>query len=168
MTVPVWKKHLGLQRIDRVRICDGGQWARKHLGSLAHAYANAPYYEDLRPFLEKCLVSGRDKMLDLNLEILKYVIDTLDLDTRIVLQSDLGVDSTGDGLLVEICRKLNADALLAQTPARKYLNAPFIAAAGLTLRYLQIPYLCLSPTVGRFYRQPFDFRPAAELRTQIP
>jgi hypothetical protein len=34
MTVPVWKKGLGLQRIDEVKICHEGRWAKKHQESL--------------------------------------------------------------------------------------------------------------------------------------
>jgi len=44
MTIPVWKKGLGLQKIDEVRICHEGRWARKHLVSLKSAYANAPFF----------------------------------------------------------------------------------------------------------------------------
>lgn len=150
LTVPVWKKHLGRQRIDQVRICHQGRRARKHLRLLDHAYANAPYYEDHRPFLEKCLDIGWEKIIDLNLEILNYVMPALRLNTKIVLQSELGVDATGGRLLIEICRTLAADGLLAQTPSRKYLDPQSFDAAGLTLQFLQIPAIVYPQLWGDF------------------
>ena len=53
LTVPVWKKGLGLQRIDEVRICYEFPWQRKHLASLKTAYGKAPFFEDHLPFLEE-------------------------------------------------------------------------------------------------------------------
>jgi len=49
-TIPVYKKGLGLQRIDEVRICYDGKWPEKHLESLQVAYARSPYLEDHRAF----------------------------------------------------------------------------------------------------------------------
>ena len=52
MTVPVWKKGLGLQGIDEVKICHEGRWAKKHLESLKSAYGKAPYFKDHLDFVE--------------------------------------------------------------------------------------------------------------------
>lgn len=49
ITIPVWKKGLGLQQINQVRICQQGNWRKKHLASLKTSYANAPY---LRKYLD--------------------------------------------------------------------------------------------------------------------
>ena len=51
MTLPVKKKGLGLQKINTVRICHDGRWAKKHLESLKNAYAKAPYVKDHLNFL---------------------------------------------------------------------------------------------------------------------
>ena len=67
-----------------------------------------------------------------------------------MLQSELGVDSTGGRLLIDICRPLEADDLLVQRPARKYLNAQSFKADGLTLLYLQIPTFVYPQLWGDF------------------
>lgn len=51
LTVPVRKKGLGFQTIDAVRICRDRQWPRKHLASLRHAYAHAPFFREHYPFI---------------------------------------------------------------------------------------------------------------------
>ena len=150
LTVPVWRKNLGLQRIDLVRICNQGQWARKHLRTIEHAYANAPYLKEHRPFLEKVFTFNHENITELNFTILRYVMEALQCDTPVVLQSELGVVDSGERLLIEIGRKLGAEGLLAQTQSRKYLNAPLFAAAGLDLQFLHIPNFVYPQLWGDF------------------
>jgi hypothetical protein len=77
LTIPIWKKGLGEQNINRVRICYEGRWLRKHLESLKTAYGNAPYLGDHLRFLEELFVSRFDKLIDLNLALIRYLLDYL-------------------------------------------------------------------------------------------
>ena len=51
LTIPVWRKGLGQQNINQVRICYERDWPRKHLDSLKSAYGNAPYFGDHLRFM---------------------------------------------------------------------------------------------------------------------
>jgi hypothetical protein len=123
LTIPVWKKGLGLQSINQVRICREGRWPRKHLASLETAYAHAPYLGDHLPFLEEIFTSPRESLIDLNLAIIRYLLESLQFGTRLVLLSELGITGRGTRLLVEISRALGAQTFLASGQARKYLDA---------------------------------------------
>ena len=74
MTIPVRRKGLGLQRIDRVRIDHEGRWSKKHLASLINAYQNAPYFREHIPFLEGVFLKKFENLADLNLEIIHYLL----------------------------------------------------------------------------------------------
>ena len=139
LTIPVWKKGLGLQKIGAVRICHEGKWMRKHLESLKHAYGNAPFFDEHLTFLTKVFSTHYEKIRDLNLEIIRYILDFLELDTHLVMQSDLGVSGKGDRLLVDIARQLDATVFLAQAPARKYIDDSVINKAGITIEYFSPP-----------------------------
>ena len=141
LTIPVWKKGLGLQKIGAVRICREGRWARKHLESLKHAYNNAPFFDEHLPFLEKIFITDHEKIIDLNMEIIRYIIDFLELDTRLIMQSDLGACGQGDRLLVNICRQLGGTVFLAQGAARKYLDGDIIRSSEVTVKYFSTPNL---------------------------
>lgn len=150
MTIPVQKKGLGLQNINAVKIYHQGRWARKHLASLKNAYANAPYLEEHLPFLYTLFSSGFEKLIDLNLEVIRYVVALLDIDTRIILLSDLGIQARGNQLLVEICRALGASQYLAQSPARKYLDPDLFRNAEIELDYFRMPVLIYPQLWGSF------------------
>jgi hypothetical protein len=139
VTIPIWKKGLGLQQINQVRICYEGNWRRKHLASLKTAYANAPYFGEHLNMVQE-IFSGRfERLVELNLTIIQYLKKHLRIDTPIALQSDLGAYGKGNALLIEICRKANASHFLAQHATNKYLDAGLFAKAGIALDFFKAP-----------------------------
>jgi hypothetical protein len=140
MTIPVWKKGLGLQKINEVTICREGRWPKKYLASFKHAYENAPYLLDHINFIEKIFSSEFDRLIDLNLAILRYLMDHLRINTRIALLSEIDIDATGTRLLIEICRRFGADTFLAQDPAKKYIDTDILMDAGVKLRFFKMPH----------------------------
>ena len=134
LTIPVWKKGLGLQAINQVKICQAGRWPRKHLASLATAYGKAPYLAEHAPFLEKMFASGFTNLVDLNVAIIRYLMDCFRLDTKLLRQSELGVTAGGSHLLLELCRVTGAKTFLTLQAAKKYLDADLFAKAGIELR----------------------------------
>ena len=154
MTIPVRKKGLGLQAIDRVRICREGRWRAKHLASLKSAYAHAPYFSDHLAFLEEMFSGKFERLLDLNLAAIDYLARHLQVTTRWVRLSDLGIESRGELRLIEACEKLGASCFLAQGAAGKYLDPEGFLPRGDSARVLLSPRPCLPATVGGFPFEP--------------
>ena len=139
ITIPVWKKGLGLQKINQVRICYEGNWRKKHLASLKTFYANAPYFGQHLDVVEE-MSSGRfEKLVDLNLMIIQYLKKHLRIDTPLILQSDLGASAKGNELLIEICRKVRASTYLARAATKKYLEPRAFADACIELNFFRPP-----------------------------
>lgn len=134
LTVPVWKKGLGLQKIHEVRIAHEGAWEVKRVETLRHAYQNAPYFQDHMPVLEDALRKKHERLLDLNVSLITHVMDYLSLGARVVLLSELGIHATGDALLIEICKRLGGARYLAQGAAAKHLSQEAFSREGVELR----------------------------------
>lgn len=134
LTIPVWKKGLGLQTINQVTICSEGRWPRKHLESLKTAYGQAPYLGEHLGFLEEMFSLRFAKLVDLNLAIIGYLMDCLQFDTKLVRQSALPVKARGTQLLVEICQALGASTFLVQRPVQHYLDTDLFVQQGMELR----------------------------------
>lgn len=150
MTIPVWKKGLGLQDIDAVRICHEGQWARKHLTSLEHAYGNAPYFAEHSDFAKQMFSNRFDKLIDLNLAIIRHLMRSLAIETKLILSSELGIEKTGVQLLTEICKRFGASTYLAQHAAGKYLDTAAFQQAGVALEFFKPPELTYPQLWGDF------------------
>ena len=131
LTIPVWKRGRGLQSIENVRICHQGRWNRKCPASLKSAYADAPFFQDHFDFLKEIFAEKHERILDLNMKIIRYIFRYLDIGTTIVHQSELGVKERGDRLLVEICRRTGGSSLLIPDPVLKFLDTDLFDRSGI-------------------------------------
>jgi hypothetical protein len=136
ITIPVWKKGRGLQRIHEVRICHEGQWARKHLMSLKTAYAKTPFFQDHQAFLETVFSARFSRLVELNLKMIQYLLDQFRISARLCLLSELGISVSEPELSVAVSKRLGATHFLAQGSARKYLDKEAFRAAGIQLTFL--------------------------------
>ena len=133
MTVPVWKKGLGLQNTDDVRLCHDSQLLTKHLKSLKQAYARSPYFSEHLPFLNYIFSDRVGRLVDFNLAILRHLMLHMGIDTEVRMLSAMNIKARGEILPVEICRALQASTYLAPAAAGKYLNARIFEDAGIDL-----------------------------------
>lgn len=131
LKVPVWKRGLGLQRISDVRLCHERAWRRKHLEALKTSYLHAPFFQEHLPFLEVLYSTEYEHLTDLNLEILRYLLEKLGLPTKTVLLSELGIEAPEPLLSVRVAQALGAEQFIAQASARKYLDEDLFKAAGI-------------------------------------
>ena len=139
MTIPVLKKGLGLQTIKDVRICRTGNWKNKHLCSFKSAYAHAPFLQDHLHLIERIFTRPYDLLLDLNMELINYIMRFLGIKTKIVLMSELGISGKGMGLIIDICKSLQAGQFLIQSSASTYYDAAQFESAGLELAAFKTP-----------------------------
>jgi hypothetical protein len=150
ITIPVWKRGRGLQKINQVMIYPEGNWRKKHLISLETSYANSPYFHEHLGFVEDIFTEKHKKLIDLNLSIIKYLMQQLDIATELILLSDLGITVRGANLLVEICRRLKASNYLTHTSARKFLNLPLFADAEIRISFFNPPSFVYPQLWGDF------------------
>ncbi|RLB35225.1 MAG: hypothetical protein DRH11_03415 [Deltaproteobacteria bacterium] len=139
MTIPVWKKGLGLQRINEVRIYYEGRWPKKHLGSLKSAYARAPYFHQHLGFLQELFSQQVERLIDFNMRVIKYLLEHLQIQTKIVMLSELQINETGNKRLIKICKRLGASQFLAQASAKKYLDLRMFQQEGITIEFFKPP-----------------------------
>ena len=144
MTIPVWKKGLGLQRILDIRICHEGRSSQKFLASIKQAYSHAPYLSDHWQFMETVFSTGFDRLIDLNMAIIDHLMLNLGVVTEIRRLSELNIQAGGDHLLIELCRFFGASTYLAPAATRKHLDAGLFENAGIELCYAKFPS-CVYP-----------------------
>jgi hypothetical protein len=137
LRVPVWKAGKGKQIIRDVAICDDRNWRRKHLYSLREQYAHAPYQDDYLPTLEAIYSRHYDRLVDLNLELIRFLWDVLGLQSRLLLQSEIGVSGMGTELLVSICRALDADTYVTLPFVKKHLEPALFPARDIMVRLVR-------------------------------
>ncbi|HUU41852.1 MAG TPA: WbqC family protein [Desulfatiglandales bacterium] len=139
ITIPVWRKGLGLQKINEVKICPEGNWRKKHLTSLKTAYADTPYFKEHLDFITQIFSEEFENLIDLNMCIIQHLKKHLMIEAPLVLLSTLSIKAKGNELIIEICKKMGSSEYLAQRSAKKYLDEDMFSSAGIRLIFFAPP-----------------------------
>jgi hypothetical protein len=135
LTVPVHKKSRGLQNIRKVEIFNEIDWRKKHLRSIRQNYVHAPYFQHYFPVLESIYTQDYRALIELNMKLIGFLWDALELKTELKLQSDLGINGKGTKLLINICKELQADRYLIFPVIQKYLDLEEMRQNGIQAKF---------------------------------
>lgn len=122
LTVPVRRKHLS-DSVNDIVIDDQHNWRHKHLELLRHAYARHPYATEVLKHVNESLAPSITCLSDLNIGFICNTAKALDLYPRIFRSSELGVQGSRSGRLLEICDYLGCNTYLSPRGAADYLAA---------------------------------------------
>lgn len=109
LTVPVESKNHFRKKLREIDIVPGN-WHRKHMRSIELAYRRAPYFDQhfqgIGAILDLYADGGR--LIDLNMDLLRYFMRTLGLQVSIVTASDYTFRGTKSELVLDMCKQLGA------------------------------------------------------------
>ena len=150
LTVPV---HLSGHRqpYNRVRIAPGGKhrWIKKHLKTIAFAYQKAPFYAQYFPALASIYGQSWERLVDLNLALIRFVAHCLDIQTPTTLASEIDVCGLSSPRLIALCRHFNAAAYLSGDGS-PYLDQALFNDAGVQVRFQEFVYPVYPQINGAF------------------
>ena len=135
LTVPIISKGLGCQKIRDAKIDNNFDWQRRHAKSLRVWYGRAKSFKDHFSFFEDVYTRKWEKLVDLNLYIIKYLLKELSIKTPIYLESQMGISSQKTDRIIEICKQLEADTYLSGIGGKDYLEEEKFVQEGIKLEY---------------------------------
>jgi len=121
LTIPV-KQREGLKDINEVEISNQTDWKSRHWKALLYNYNKAPYFKKYSDFFEEVYKRNWDLLVDLNVYLIKNIIDMLGLKKEIKKSSSLNTKGRADDLLIDICKELGADTYLSGPGGRGYMD----------------------------------------------
>ena len=124
LTVPLKRKgKYGKMFIDQVEIDHGSGWAENHWNSIKQFYARADFFKDHYSFFETVYKKKYSLLADFIRYINEYLFSTLHLSARIIYSSALKkITTSKSGLIVDICKELEADTYISGPFGRTYLD----------------------------------------------
>jgi len=131
LTVPV--RHNFGQPIKDVRISQTTDWRAKHLKSLEMHYAQAAHREPALAGLHALYRQSWDRLTDLNVAVLQWLLGEFGIKTPLRLSSDMRLPEDPTERLIEICRTVGATSYLAGAGARDYMDFKKFEAAGISV-----------------------------------
>ena len=144
LTVPVVQRSQQERIVDKE--VDNGKdearyWGRQCATTLQHVYGKAAFYREYAPALRAILEKRYTKLVDLNQATLDFLRDAFGVRTPLVRSSELNVGGHRADLVLEICKAVGADRLLAgMGGSRGYLNVEDFARQGVRIEWHQFQH----------------------------
>jgi hypothetical protein len=135
VTVPVIMKGHTTSTIRNIAIDNAQEWRRKYLGRIEQAYCRHPFYPQYAPDLRAIVMHPHLRLFELNMALIRFLRQAMGISTPIWMASELGVSGKQSTLLLDICRKLDADRYLSGPSGRNYLDRELFARAGIGIDF---------------------------------
>lgn len=145
LSVPVVNEGLSRKTIREVEIREHGDWRQRHWRSIQVNYSRAPHFAAYREFFERVYARQWRFLVDLDIEILSYLLGVLGIETRVIRSSEEGLEAaflrSRAGVtdpterIAFLCERLGADRFLEGALGRTFLKPDRLAARGISLEF---------------------------------
>jgi hypothetical protein len=149
LTVPV-RKGRKRQVISEVQIANEKDWSKQHWLMLKSCYARSPYWKEYCDFFDETYCRKWTRLIDLNLHLIRGVMNFLGINKELVMASSLGVSGKKNDLIVAQCKALGADTLLSGTGALNYLDLERFEKEGIKVIFQEFKYPVYPQLWGSF------------------
>jgi hypothetical protein len=115
----------------------GMTWGQRVVETLRHAYARAPHFERTMPFFEDAFTRPWERLLDLNVHLIRHFLTRFEIATPIVLSTSLGeVEGQKSEMVLSLCKKVGATVYLSGSGgSREYLDTGLFERSGIEVRW---------------------------------
>lgn len=110
------------KNLNDVEIDHSTTWSLNHKKTIQFSYKKSPFFQNYWDFFDELYDEKFEKLIDLNLKIILYLMKVLKIDTKVILSSELNIKETKSDRNLAICKKLDADVYLSGTLGVNYLN----------------------------------------------
>ena len=122
LTVPVTLPNGLKTKINEARIVQDG-WRKKHIGSIAQFYRQAPFLKEYFPEFKDLLEQKWETLIDLDIAAIKLFQKWLGNSSEIVRASDLGIDEADKvERLINIVRHLGGNRFYEPAGGATYIK----------------------------------------------
>ena len=139
LTVPVVQQSQKERIVDKQvdnRLDGSKWWADNHVATLRHAYRQAPFFEMYADPVRKLFSTRWDKLAHINQASLDLLREAFGITTKLARSSELEVEGARGDLILNICKAVGADTLIAgMGGSRGYLDLEGFAREGVRITF---------------------------------
>ncbi len=106
---------------------------------IEEAYSKAPYFNEVYPVFEKILKQEEKNLARYNGNLIKTLVDYLDIDTELLYSSDIKKDNAlrGQDKIISICKTLGGDQYINAIGGKKLYDTELFARNELQLFFIK-------------------------------
>ena len=150
LTVPVRLKSQGFPLVKDVTINSSVPWQEKHIKAITQNYSKSPflrrYSEDLFAILDR----PWRLLVDLDIQLINWLVRELGISTPMVLSSSLGVQGSGVARLISIIQYLGGNRFYEGSAGRNYIDVDVFEHAGISVDFQEYDHPVYPQLYGDF------------------
>jgi hypothetical protein len=135
LTVPVESHGHRDKPIMEIRINNREPWRRKHWRSISLNYKAAPYFDTYAPFLEDVYARDWEYLSELNEYLFRWFLSVLGIEVKLLRASELHFAGKKSDLVLDMCRRLNAELYIFGALGRDYAETDKFSATGIQVMF---------------------------------
>jgi len=160
LSVPVFSKERRTQLITETKINNDCHWSKNHLQSFKIHYSRAPYLKDYMPFFEDLYSRKWDYLVDLDMAIISFLAQQMDISTPVIRSSDLPVpEASGNQRIIEICKATKARELYDSEGAKDFIDLKLFDKEGIKVTFQRYDH----PEYRQIYKPFLAYMSAVDL-----
>ncbi len=140
LTVPVISKGLRDQKICKTKINFDQDFTNKHITAIRQSYSKSKFFKLYSEEIFNILRYKYEKLVDLNVNLIIYFCEVLNINTKIDFSSNHHFTSGGSQYLLDCCRKFNCYEYISTIGSKNYLNEEDFEKNNIKLNYYQFEY----------------------------
>ena len=118
-TIPIRSRGMHETILDK-EIVDG--YSKKYISLIESSYKQSKYFDIYFDKLRLIFMNKHRKLIDLNIDIIDFFREELDISTPTVRSSDLNINSSKSEMNLDICLTLGADSYITGPSGLDYLD----------------------------------------------
>lgn len=129
---------------------DKNLWVTKLLGQITENYRQANYYGEMFSKIESIIGGSHEQLLELNMEMIEFLLDELAIEVQIVMASEFSLNSSGTQRLIDLTKLVGGDTYLSGLGAVDYLEPELFEKTGVGLEMQDFTHPTYPQQFGEF------------------
>ena len=134
LTIPVIKNSINT-KINEILISDEKRVLKKHLKTIKLNYSKSNNFDKYISEIENIYDRSYGKLVELNLEIIRFGCKVFDIKTKIVLSSNIEYEGVKNDALISMCKQLNIDTYISPEGAKGYIDTKLFEKNNINLEF---------------------------------
>jgi hypothetical protein len=135
LTVPVLSKGRDFPLIKDIEINNAVPWQKKHIRTIAQNYSKASFFNEYIDGLESILARPCRYLIDLNMKLIVWMAEQLEISTPIKMSSELDVPGKSIQRLIAIIQTLDGNHFYEGSAGRNYIDGTDFKKAAIALTF---------------------------------
>lgn len=149
LSVPVFHTSRA-QLIEDTEIDYSQSWQRSHRDQFRLNYIQTPFCNDALALFDSMLETKEKTISKLNVQAIKVISQYLNIQTPLLMSSDIGAVGARTDRLIDLLRKVNAKTYVSGPSADAYIDKALFRHHGIRLEYKSYDYQPYPQLWGEF------------------